>query len=63
LATTSRPPAKPDERVAFEADGLAQQPVGQGVAGLSTSGCGGVEQLDRARRQTEGSLDGRLLLL
>jgi hypothetical protein len=49
--------------VALEADGFAQQPVGQGVPGLPASSRGGIEQLDRARRKAEGSLYGRLLLL
>jgi hypothetical protein len=54
---------EPDERVALEADGFAKEPIGQGVPGLPASGRSGVEQLDCARRQAEGSLYGRLLLL
>jgi hypothetical protein len=56
LATTNRPSVESDERVALEAYSFAQEAVGQGVAG-PISGRGGVEQLDRALRQAEGSLD------
>jgi len=49
LAATGRPSVEPDERVALEADALAEQPVGQGVAGFPAGGRGSVEQLEGAR--------------
>jgi len=39
-----------DERVALDADGLAEQPIGQGVARLAAAGGRRVEQLDGTAR-------------
>jgi len=47
---------EPDQRMPLEAEGLAKQPVDEGIARLATSGRGRVEEVDRPWRQPKRPL-------
>ena len=56
LATPRRAKLEPDQRVSLEAEGLAEEPVGEGIARLATSGRGRVEEVDRPWREPKRPL-------
>lgn len=58
LTAPGRAGMEAHQKMTLDAYRLAQQTIGQGVAGFGAFGCCGVEQFERSRRQFERALNG-----